>query len=64
MGSLAWNDGPEPDIDRWEENMWEQYEEYCATAQEDDYVMSFQAYRSQVMKEVEEHIAQLQESYI
>jgi hypothetical protein len=64
MCSLSWEEGPEPDIDRWEENVWEQYEEYCEHLGEDDYIMSFEAFRNQIIKEIEEHIAELQESYI
>jgi hypothetical protein len=58
-----WEYGPEPDIDKWEENVWEQYEEYCERSKENDYVMSFEVYREKVMQEMEEHIAELQESY-
>ncbi len=66
MCSFAWQDGPEPDIDKWEENVWEQYQEYLEDLHEGDKEpspMSFEAYRDQIMEEMGEHIAELQESY-
>ena len=53
-------DGPY-ECDRWEENIQEQYEEYCASIAEDDYTMSYEAYRNWMIEEMEEHLAGLQE---
>lgn len=52
----------EPDTDRWEESVAESYEEYVEfTKEEGHYIMSFTAYRNQIINEMDEHHAELEE---
>lgn len=61
-----WEYDPEPDTDRWEENVAEQYEEYVEkfTGDEDGpFPMSFEAYREKMIEEMEEHIGSIEIDY-
>jgi hypothetical protein len=59
-----WEYGPEPDLDRWEENIVEQYEEYLERFTDgDSFPMCFEMYRDKMIQEMEEHIGSIEVDY-